>query len=136
MIIFNVLVESKGEAYKFVDETRKNFFNSRPEVKAFIQDYKIVLTKAGKGELIITGRVVSGLPPLYLFGFLFLAIALIFNASFWLVPAFIFFLEGLLHTSLWYALVFYVGLRKKGYKGRFKIISSDKALGGVLFGAR
>lgn len=135
MIIFNVLVESKGSVFKFVDETRKNF-NTRPGVKLFIDDYRIALTKVDKGELIITGRVVSGLPPFYYFGFLFLAIALIFNAPFWFVPAFVFFFTRALHSSLWYALVFIIGLRKKGYKGRVKIISCSEALGGVLFVSR
>lgn len=135
MIIFNILVDSRGEAFKFVDETRKNFFDSRPEVKAFIRDYQVKVLRLVNKEVLITGRVVSGLPPLYILGFLFLTIAIIFNAFFWLVPAFMFFLTGLLFTPLWYSLVFYVGLKKKGYKGRFKIITSAKALGVVRFGS-
>lgn len=135
-IIFNVLVESKGEAYQFVDESRKNFYDSRPEVKAFIRDYRIIINKPNKKDLVITGLVSVGLPPLYLLGFLFCAIAFIFNAFFWLVPAGVFFFTGLLFTPIWYALMFYVGLKKKGYRGRVKFISSGKVLEVILFGAK
>ena len=68
-------------------------------------------------------------PPVWLFGFVWSGISLLFGFGWWAVfPALILFLQGLMFLPAFYVFMNIRGLRKKGYTGVVKWLSLSEAV--------
>lgn len=84
-------------------------------------------------ELLAVVQIEPIYPPIWMAGFLFLAVSTIWGEHWWFtIPMCFFFTLGWLWNDRFYILMIRKGLRRKGYSGKISRLSAKKALGWLV----
>lgn len=128
MAIFGLELRSSKSLVAFVDKT-----NIR------LQENHLVRNPFYGQAKIYDGFIVVDLVPVYmnpgLLGlFMFIAPLVIstFKISLWLLPGFLLMLSSIFWSKYFFVLMFILGLRKEGYKGKVKLIKDQETLRRLL----
>lgn len=80
------------------------------------------------GEKLVVLSITPKYPPVYYVGLLFGALFVVFGWTWAAVVGTLLSLPALLWSPFFYRLMFHLGLRKKGHKGKLKHITAKKAI--------
>lgn len=128
-MIFGVKTRSDVKVLKCLDMIRNNF-NDNSTAKFFISSFK-VRTYRVNNFFFTVFDIRLGLPPFYYLGFLFLVLAFLWRPFFYF--SLLFLLSFFFFSRLWFTYVFFLALRRRGYKGFVKLLGDGPALRGVVF---
>jgi len=131
MALFVVSVDSCDVSIRYFKDLFVRMSSSLDWVK---KPYNCGISKIGKGDYAVD--ITPVYPRVYWGGLFFVAPALIFFSnpfsSFWSILLLVFggfiFSLGFLWSKYFYFIMFFFGLKKAGYNGKIKLLSSGMAL--------
>ena len=133
MTTFGIETDNNQAVYKFIEET-----NERLQVENFVKNPfkgKIVLVE--QEETIKAGIHIEPIypNPFYLGAVATLGLILLKGFTLWSLIPLTLVLIGFLHTNIFFYIMMKQGLKKAGYKGKTKFITSDKVVELYMYGA-
>lgn len=134
MTIFGVRLDNNMVALTFLSES-----NERLQVKSLIKNPhhgKITTYIENESNLIGVIDITLVYPPAWWGGLILLAPIFLFKGfswSWWYFPGILMISSGIFWTKYFYALISYIGLKKRGYKGTFSIIPNSELLRFIIY---
>lgn len=122
MIKFKVVTEHSKTVLRFIEEIKANSENMETAGKVFtnFSFYPIDLSQNEVASVLSFEHLFPSF--IWKLGLITLAFSLLFSSWFLLIPTFLFFSFGILNTPYFFFLIFRLGLRKKGYKGKIRFM--------------
>ena len=130
MVIFGIQLTEENKTTK---EYFKTFTERLNENNMFHNPFSGNIKSLGSGTYVLDLNIIY--PRVYYLGFALLVIGFLisglkFNA--WLLPGAVMLCFWFFWTRFFFVLMLRLGLNKKGYKGKVKLIGSDKIIRGFL----